>query len=325
MPTTSPRASMRAEPESPGRRLGGQLQHLAAGGCAVVDVAAGGVDLAGHRERRDAQRLATGVAEHAADLPGARGCGNGEGWSVETLHAEQGQVPGRVEGHHDGTEPTAVVPLDLARALARHDVGVGDHQVVGHDPTAAVLDPAARHALHLHDRSGRRAGHGVGEAALGRRVSNRRSGVERVEHLRVVVRSDERAEGLAEVGGRRQLVVDDPGHRRPGRELARPPRGLRQHREDHPGQRDQADHAGDRAQDAVGAPPPRAPAGRVRGGYRPRARRPGRWRRRRRPPRPSPARRGRGRPGRSARAPEAAPGCPPRGRRPAPATTARVS
>ena len=61
-----------------------------------------------------------------------------------------GEVAARIERHHPRAHLGAVAALHDGLVLAGDDVGVGDDEAVADHEAAALLDPAAGDAVHLH-------------------------------------------------------------------------------------------------------------------------------------------------------------------------------
>ena len=128
-PTTLPVGSIRAEPESPGRRWAEARKYtLAHGLVVVVDVGAPGLDLAGDLVGGDAQVAAARVAVDAAPVA-LVGLTHRQGGAVQARDLEQGRVAVGVEGDDGGPRPGAVRSHDLDRLVAGDHVGVGDDEV----------------------------------------------------------------------------------------------------------------------------------------------------------------------------------------------------
>ena len=234
----------------------------------------------GHPERRDPQRLAAGMAEHAADRPVGRrrGCTGRAGRSSPATAAARGR--GRVEGHDRGRRsrrPSSRITVGRRRSPATTWALVTTRSSADHEP-GAVLDPAAGDALDLHHRPGDRgrpwprssplaAG---GGPSVGRRARARRR--PRGSRRRRPATAAPAWRRAARAGRRRS--AGRPTSWWPARETQ--PGLADQHRQDQPDEHDEPDEAGD-ARPATRSVAPSTPVVAATGGAgrRSRARAPG--------------------------------------------------
>ena len=169
-PTTRPLGSTSADPESPGRSDGRQLEHVAAVSSPVVDVAARRPGWAGATSNGAMrERLAARMPEHPADgaLLGGRGIHRR---AAVGRARRRSAPPGRGRGRTPPPWPSRRRPSSRMTCVRRSPAttwALVTTTARRHDPAAPVLDPAARLALDLHDRAGHGVARGLGDPGLG--------------------------------------------------------------------------------------------------------------------------------------------------------------
>ncbi len=195
--------------------------------------------------------LPSRVAEDAPDVADLRSR-QGQSRPVQLWYPQQRQVAIGVEQDDLCGEPLPVVADHLRVGLARDDVRVGGHESVFDHEARAVLDLAARDALHLDHRRGHRVRGLLGQPAARRRRPERRGAV-RASRRRRGSCPRRRANGTpAARRAARAVVVELPRDPRRGHLIGDRSPTLGQHRQEEPHEQQRPDDPRNQTEDRVG-------------------------------------------------------------------------